>query len=167
MDTSNTANENIESDASVDENVDTVNQEAAEQKETDWKAEARKWEKYAKENLAFKTDAEKYREYVESQKTEYEKLQEAEAKARLELEQLRADSLKKDIVIEKNIPTELVEFLTGTTKEELDAQAEKILSVIANQTKPNAKVNPEQGKPNGNTTSDSLTDWVNSNLLNK
>lgn len=170
MGNQNPENENVNTDAdNASENVnnESVNNDAAQQTETDWKEQARKWEARAKENFSFKADAEKYREYVESQKTEYEKLQEAEAKTRLELEELRTDSIKKDIALEKSVPQNLLKYLTGTTREELETQADELLSVIAESAKPNSKPNPEQGKPIGNTEADSLTSWVQDNILGK
>lgn len=148
----------------VEENVNEVNSDAAEQKEIDWKAEARKHEARAKENFEL---AKKWKEYEESQKTEDEKRAEELAKTRLELEELRTESLKKDIAAEKGVPTKALKYLSGSTREELEAQADEILSIITESatTKQNTKVNPEQGKPNGNTESDPLASWITDNIL--
>ena len=168
MDTENPVNETVnEETASNEVNNETINDDAAQQTETDWKAQAKKWEARAKENFAFKSDAEKYREYLESQKTEDEKRAEELSRTRLELEELRTETLKKDVALEKNIPTKVIKYLTGTTREELEASADDILSAFAESAKPNAKPNPEQGKPNGNTDSDGLVSFLEQNLLNK
>lgn len=157
--------ENIETPVdSVEENVEQVDNEAAEQETINWKAQARKHEERAKANFE---DAQKWREYLESQKSEDEKREEELARTRLELEELRSASIKKDIALEKAIPTTLLKYLTGTTREELEAQADELLSVIAESAKPNSKPNPEQGKPIGKTDADSLASWVEDNILRK
>lgn len=131
--------------------VETVNENenAAEQKtDIDWKKEARKWEARAK---ADKDAADKYREWEQSQKTEYEKLQEELNRYKAEAETATVARLKLEIASEKSLPKEALDLLTGSTREELEAKADALLSLVGKSVKPNIQPNPEQGKPANNT----------------
>lgn len=155
MDTTN-AETNTETD--IDNVNDTVTDEAttdaAEQKEVDWKAEAeklkaesRKHEARAKENFEL---AKKWKELEDSKKTEDEKLNEELNKTKAELAALKAEALIKTVASEKNIPSKALKLLTGSTREELEASADEILSIISESAQPNKpQPNPEQGKPAG------------------
>ena len=112
---------------------------------TDWKAEARKWESRAKADHEL---ANKWREYESSQKTEFEKLAEDLAKAQAEASQASAELMRLRIAAEKGISGDATKLLKGTTQEELEAEAELLLSLIANQSKPKSPQPDEnQGKP--------------------
>jgi hypothetical protein len=163
MDTNNPESNNIDASA---ENVEEVKSAAAQQTDDiDWKLQSRKHEERAKENFAA---AQKWKEYEESQKSEDEKRYEELAQVRLENASLKTEKLKSDIALKYNVPSELLFALNGSTEEELSTQAEKLVSSISQSAKPNkSNINPEQGKPNGNTDGDSITSWVNDNLLNK
>jgi hypothetical protein len=113
--------------------------------ETDWKAEARKWETRAKADHDL---AAKWREYEETQKSDHEKLAEELARAKEEASQASTELLRLRIAAEKGISGEALDLLTGTTQEELEAKADKLLSLIADQSKPKAlKPDENQGKP--------------------
>lgn len=111
----------------------------------DWKAEARKWEARAKADHEV---AQKWREYEQSQKSEHEKLAEELARAKAEASQASATLLRYEIAAEKGIPNAALDLLTGSTREELAANADKLLSLIADQSKPKSPLPDEnQGKP--------------------
>ena len=140
---------NIDATETTAEEVatDTVNdnETAAEQKtDIDWKAQARKWEARAK---ADKELADKYRQYEESQKTEYEKLQEELARFKAEAESATLAKTKLEVASEKQLPKEALDLLVGSSREELEAKAEALLSLIGKSVKPSIQPNPEQGKP--------------------
>jgi hypothetical protein len=112
---------------------------------TDWKAEARKWETRAKADHEF---ANKWREYESSQKTEHEKLAEELAREKAEAAQAKAELLRLRIASEKGITGDATKLLKGSTQEELEAEAELLLSLIADQSKPKGpKPDENQGKP--------------------
>ncbi len=96
--------------------------------ETDWKAEARKWEGRAKEN---KSAAEELTKLKEAEKTELEKERDAREKAEGELNQLRHErDLSKwasEVSSETGVPASV---LRGDTLEELQAHAEQIKGSI-------------------------------------
>lgn len=111
----------------------------------DFKAEARKWEARAK---ADHEAANKWREFESSQKSEYEKQAEELARLKAEATQANAELLRLKIASEKGISGEATKLLKGTTQEELEAEAELLLSLIADQSKPKApKPDELQGKP--------------------
>jgi hypothetical protein len=120
--------------------------------ETDWKAQARKWEARAKEAQADRELAAKWREYESSQKSEHEKLAEELAKANAIASEATSKLTRYEVAAEKGIPAEAIDLLNGSTKEDLEAAAEKLLSLIADQSKPKTPRPDElQGKPaNGN-----------------
>lgn len=96
--------------------------------ETDWKAEARKWESRAKEN---KSAAERLAELEESQKTEAQKLADraaaAEAKVATYETEKQVAAWKADVSKETGVPAAA---LSGSTLEELQAHAEVLKPLI-------------------------------------
>ena len=113
--------------------------------ETDWKAEARKWETRAKADHEL---ANKWREYEETQKSEHEKLADELARAKAEASQASAELLRLRIAAEKGITGDATKLLKGSTQEELESEANLLLSLIADQSKPKApKPDENQGKP--------------------
>jgi len=113
--------------------------------EIDWKAEARKWETRAKADHDL---AAKWRDYETSQKSEHEKLADELARKDAEASQAKAELLRYKIASEKGITGEATKLLKGTTQEELESEANLLLSLIANQSKPKTPMPDEnQGKP--------------------
>lgn len=155
MDTTN-AETNPETPVdNVDETVtDEVTTDAAEQKEVNWqaeaeklKAESRKHEARAKENFEY---AKKWKELEDSQKSESEKLNEKLAALEAENAKMKTEALINAVASEKNIPSKALKLLTGSTREELEASADEILSIISESAQPTKPLpNPEQGKPAG------------------
>lgn len=122
--------------------------------QTDWKTEARKWEKRAKEANSYKEAADKWHNYEASQKPEQERLADQLAKAQAEAESARTWLLRYEVAAEKNIPAEAIKLLHGSTREELDEAADVLLGLIAEQSKPKSpKPDVSQGKPAGKNMS--------------
>jgi hypothetical protein len=121
--------------------------------ETDWKAEARKWEARAKAGKADAEAATKWREYEQSLKPVQERLAEELAQAKAEASEASVKLNRFEVASQKGVPNEAIELLTGSTREELEASADKLLSLIANQSKPNTpKPDMNQGKPSTGST---------------
>lgn len=103
-------------------------------KETDWKAQSRKWERLAKEN---KAAAEKLAELEESQKTEDQKRAERLAELESEIAAYRTKEQiaewAKDVADETGVPASA---LRGSTREELEAHAKELQSLISKKPKP-------------------------------
>lgn len=124
---------------------------------TDWKAEARKWEKRAKDANSFKEAADKWHEYEASLKPAQERMAEELAATKAEAESARTALLRYEVAAEKEIPAEAVKLLQGSTREELEEAADALLALIANQSKPKSpKPDASQGKPatSGSSTAD-------------
>lgn len=129
--------------AEVDETVEPQGSEES----TDWKAEARKWEKRAKEANAHREDAEKWREYEASLKPEQERMRERLTAAEQEAEAARIQLLKYEVATEKQLPADALALLTGSSREELEDKAETLLALISNQSKPKTpKPDATQGR---------------------
>jgi hypothetical protein len=112
--------------------------------QTDWKAEARKWEQRAKEN---KTAAERLAELEESQKTESQKLAERAEAAERELEQTRTTALRAEIALDKGLTQSQAKRLVGSTREELEADADELLRDLGEAAQPRRpKPDPTQGR---------------------
>jgi hypothetical protein len=134
--------------------------------EIDWKAEARKWESRAK---SAKTDSEaaaKWREYEASLKPVQERLVEELAQAKVEASESALKLKRYEIATRKAIPADAIDLLTGQTEEELEASADKLLSLIANQSKTLSKPDVNQGKSGhgGTSTADQFASALG-NLL--
>jgi CRISPR/Cas system-associated endonuclease/helicase Cas3 len=115
---------------------------------TDWKAEARKWEKRAKDANADKELANKWREYEAAQKPAQERMAEELATTKAEAESARTALLRYEVASEKNIPTEALRLLTGSTREELEENADALIALIATQSKPKTPTpDASQGRP--------------------
>jgi hypothetical protein len=122
--------------------------------ETDWKSEARKWESRAKKAAADTADAAKWREYEQAQKPEQERQAEKLAQAEADAAAAKATLLKYEVASTKGIPSEAMQLLTGSTKEELEAAADTLLGLIADQSKPKTpRPDQNQGKPAAGGTS--------------
>lgn len=140
----------------TDESVE-VAEPQGEAASTDWKAEARKWESRAKAAKADSEAAQKWREYEASLKPVQERLAEELASAKAEASEASLKLTRYEIAAQKGVPSEAVELLTGSTREELEAAADKLLTLIANQSKPiSPKPDFNQGKPatGGSSTAD-------------
>lgn len=103
--------------------------EQTDQPETDWKAEARKWEQRAKDNARTakenQTAAQRLAEIEESSKSELQKAVEARDAALKRVQEFESErqvsAWKTEVAAETGVP---VEWLRGSTREELAAHAE-------------------------------------------
>lgn len=95
---------------------------------TDWKAEARKWEARAKENATkARTNegaAQRLQEIEDANRSELEKANARADAAERRAAEAEARSLRADVAAEKKVP---VELLSGSTREELEAAADKLI----------------------------------------
>lgn len=128
--------------------VDEPQGESVESHETateiDWKAKSRLWEKRAKDAHV---DAEKWREYEQSQKTVEERRAEELAQVQRELEAERTARLRLEIAADRGITGEALTLLDGSTREEIEAKADALQALIASQNKPKQPaVDPLQGR---------------------
>lgn len=110
--------------------------------ETDWKAEAKKWETRAKEN---KTAADELAAIREANKTEAQKTADALTAAQKEAADARREALKFKIAAQFSIGDEDADlFLTGDDEASLTKQAER-LTAREGERKKNGNVVPREG----------------------
>lgn len=116
-----------------------------------WKAKAREQEKRAKDNAAA---AKKLAEFEEASKSETQKLAERADAEFNRAQQAEAELLRYKVANEKSVPPNAMKFLTGTTREEIEASAKDVLELIGDAGKPRApKPDPNQGRPTSAATS--------------
>lgn len=134
--------------------------------ETDWKAEARKWESRAKENLtaakANEAAAQRLAELEESQKTEAQKAQERLDAAEKRAAELELKATRAEVAAAKGVP---VDLLSGSTQEELEASADALIAFRGEQAR--GPVIPNQGEtpgPKQGTTADVFAEWSEQNF---
>ncbi|MBF4613755.1 hypothetical protein [Curtobacterium sp. VKM Ac-1376] len=126
--------------------------EADSAKETDWKAEARKWETRAKENLGRATENEEAAKRLaaleEANKTEAERTAERLAALERENADLKSGKTRAEVAAAKGVPAGL---LSGSTQEELEAAADALIAFRGAQTsedKATLVIPDEGGHPN-------------------
>ena len=94
----------------------------------------------------------------EANKSETTKLNEAlngEREARTKAER---DLLKFTVAADKGVPANLVKFLSGTTKEEVEQSATELLAELGNNTKPSMPGRPTERLANGKPSKTSALD---------
>lgn len=124
-----------------------------EAEETDWKAEARKWEQRAKEN---KTAADELASIREAQKSDADRAAEALAQAQAEAESATAELLRYRAAAAHGItdPEDIDLFLTGKDEETLEKQAKALAARTKASAGPRApKPDPNQGRSGASPSS--------------
>lgn len=113
--------------------------------EPDWKAEARKWEKRAKEN----TDAAARLAALEdAQKTDQDKLQDRLDLLEQEHRQSTTEAARLKVALKKGLDEVQARRLVGETSEELEADADELLASF-NTSAPPPPASRNQGSDGG------------------
>lgn len=95
-------------------------------------AEIKKLRAEAAENRRLAREASaKVEEYESANASELEKAHKAREKAEKEAADSKAKLLRFEVATDKQVPAEAVDLLTGSTREELEAQADKLLALAA------------------------------------
>lgn len=98
------------------------------------KAEIRRLRAEAAENRKAAKDAvAKIEEYEEREKTEAQKAADKAEKAEARAKEAEATLMRYQVAGEKSVPPEAVEFLQGSTRDELEASADKLLKLTRDQ----------------------------------
>jgi hypothetical protein len=82
---------------------------------------------------------EKLEEYEEQNASELEKAQKQAAKAQSEAQAAKTALLKYEVAAEKQVPQDAWDLLTGSTREELEAKADKLLTLVKSRTDTDTK----------------------------
>jgi hypothetical protein len=116
-----------------------------------WKDKARKHETRASSQSdyeALKQKATEFDKLTEAQKSDLERLQGDAEKYKGEAEKLQGQLLRRDVAESKGLPAGWASRLVGTTQQELEADADKLMADL----KPVTKPDPDQGpRGKGNT----------------
>jgi len=100
--------------------------------EIDWQAEARKWEKRAKENhkrvQELEPKASQYDVLEAASKTDLERAQEQIAALQQQSATNERQALIASVALDKGLPASLARRLQGESKEDLEADADELLS---------------------------------------
>jgi hypothetical protein len=108
-----------------------------------WKTMSRRHEQRAKENAAA---AQRLKELEDADKSETERLMEASKAAEKRAEEAEAKALRYEVAADKNVPAKLARFLTGSTREELEAAADELIEATGGNGK-----EPGTGESSGET----------------
>jgi membrane protein involved in colicin uptake len=116
--------------------------------EKDWQAEAEKYKALSRKNEAqAKSNADaakRLADIEEAQKTAEQKAADALAAAQQRAAEAEARALRAEVVAEKQVPANLAKFITGSTREELEAAADELLAAV-----PAARSGPKQDPSQG------------------
>lgn len=94
-------------------------------------AEIKKLRAEAAENRRRAQEAQsKVEEYEAANASELEKANKAKEKAEKEAAESKARLLRFEVAADKQVPADAVDLLTGSTREELEAQADKLLELV-------------------------------------
>lgn len=107
-------------------------EESATDESTDWKAKAREWEKRAKQNMAriseLEPKARQFEALEQSTKSELTQAQEQAQALQRELETTQRQALIASVALDKGLPANLARRLQGDSREDLEADADELLS---------------------------------------
>lgn len=91
------------------------------------------------------------KELEDRDKTEAQRLTERAAELEREANAAKGELMRYQIAADKKLPADLVEFLTGDSREELEAKADKLLERFNAQQQP-PRVGGHDGGPRGTTS---------------
>ena len=121
--------------------------------------EARKAAEKANAELAAKL-----KEFEDSKLSELERAQKEAAENAAELARLRTENVRSKVAIDKGVPADLIEFLTGDTEGDIAAKADLLMARLNTPGTP--KPDPSQGAKGGATAlnGDPLLDTLKNKL---
>ena len=123
-----------DADAAATGAEDQQAQQDAADTETDWQAEAEKWKALARKHEDRWKDAEprlsQYDALVEASKSDQQRLEERVTAAEEQVGPLQAENLRLKVAIAKGLPANLIGRLQGSTQEELEKDADTLLSLV-------------------------------------
>lgn len=124
------SDENATRSAEGTESAETATVKA----ETDWKAEARKWEQRSKENFSKLQEleplAKRAQELEDAAKSDLQKLQEKWEAANSRATALESERDRLAVIAKHQIPEDYADLVQGNDPESLSASAEKVRALI-------------------------------------
>jgi hypothetical protein len=101
-----------------------------------------------------KAKASEFDKLSEASKSELQRATERAEQAERERDQVRSESLRLSVIAKHQIPADYHEFVVGGSEDELEAKAQKVLTLIAsNKPDPFPKPDPSQGPKGAGKTS--------------
>ena len=113
--------------------------EKVESTETDWKAEARKWESRARSN---KDAAEKLAQLEDAQKSEAQRLTERAETAERKLQEAETERTRLNVIAQHSIPANLQHLVKGADEAEMTAAAKSLAELVNTPPEPQRVVVP-------------------------
>jgi hypothetical protein len=136
---------------------ETPPEPAPEVEETDWKAEARKWEQRAKEN---KSAADRLAELEDANKSEIQKASDKATAAEKAAAEAKAEALRWKVAAKHGITEEDADlFLTGTDEETLTKQAQRLTERVTDRKK-NGNHVPREGSTTTKPKEDEMREFT-------
>lgn len=154
----------VKTEATTEEQTPTAQTEQPASHETDWKAEARKWEARAKENKGAATELAKIKEASKSElEKTLERAQKAEEKVKAYEAQAQRTAWLDEVAKDTGLPADV---LRGNTLEEIQAHAEKLRPYFDTPSAPVVKNDSMKSNTTtaGTTNADALFDIVQQKL---
>lgn len=137
----------------TDQNTDA--QSATDDSAVDWKAKARDWEKRAKQNHArvqeLEPKATQYDALEQASKSELDRAREQATALQHELATTQRQALVASVALDKGLPANLARRLQGESRDDLEADADELLSQFphqSNEPRP-PRADPSQGSSSG------------------
>lgn len=108
---------------------------SAQTPETDWQAEARKWEKRSKDNYdrvqELQPLADQFRQLEEASKSDMQRLQESLEAANRAREETAAEALRMKVAMSHGLSADDLELLGTGSEDQLTARAQRIAQLAA------------------------------------
>lgn len=121
-----------ETDSTATETTETEQQSATDESQVDWKARAREWEAKSKANhkrvQELEPKAKQFETLEAASKSELERAQEQTTALQQELATTQRTALVASVALDKGLPANLARRLQGESREDLEADAEELLS---------------------------------------
>lgn len=155
-----TSTTTAEAAADAEDSTDTPDLGDAGQKAIKAERDARK----AAERTATELAA-KLKSIEDANLSDLERAQSAAAEAAQELAALRVENVRNRVALSKGVPADLIDFLTGSTEEEVAAKADILIARLNTSGTP--KPDPSQGAKGSTqkkSTGDMFEDFFNQNL---
>lgn len=128
-------------ETSSTDSTDSANDSTDYRAEADkWKALSRKHEAQSKQNAKA---AARLKELEDANKSDLEKAQAASQESDRRAQAAEAKAERYEVALEKNVPSNLMKFLTGETREEIEASADELLEAL----KPDTGGENQSGRP--------------------
>lgn len=97
--------------------------------------------------------------------SELERTKKAAEESAAELAQVRLENTRTRVALEKGVPADLIEFLTGATEEEIAAKADVLLARLGSSGTPKPDLSQgAKGSTQKKSTGDQFADFFNQNL---